>query len=355
MAMKYRVLADRLREDLIRGSGQRGCKLPTELELTQQYQLSRQTVRHALQLLEEEGLIQRRQGRGSYTTGLLPGTAPRQIAVVTSFLDDYIFPGILHDTSEVFSRQGYSTAVYATENQVSAEREILLRLLEEPVSGLLVEGSKTALPTPNADLYQRLRQAGTPMVFLHGAYSELGRTPCVADDNYGGGYRLGRYLTDRGHREIAGIFKSDDIQGPQRYHGAVSAMRDGGLTIRDSRFAWYDTEDRRRLMEERGSRLLEDFLQKRLERATAVICYNDEIAFHLIRALLASGRKVPEEVAVVSFDNSYLSQISPVPITSLSHRSHMGQEAAEQMLRLLRGEPAHSKNLEWELVVRNSG
>ena len=355
MAMKYRVLADRLREDLIRGSGQRGCKLPTELELTQQYQLSRQTVRHALQLLEEEGLIQRRQGSGSYTTGLLPGTAPRQIAVVTSFLDDYIFPGILHDTSEVFSRQGYSTAVYATENQVSAEREILLRLLEEPVSGLLVEGSKTALPTPNADLYQRLRQAGTPMVFLHGAYSELGRTPCVADDNYGGGYRLGRYLTDRGHREIAGIFKSDDVQGPQRYHGAVSALRDAGLSIQDGRFAWYDTEDRRRLMEERGSRLLEDFLQKRLERATAVICYNDEIAFHLIRALLASGRKVPEEVAVVSFDNSYLSQISPVPITSLSHRSHMGQEAAEQMLRLLRGEPAHSKNLEWELVVRNSG
>ena len=38
---------------------------------------------------------------------------------------------------------------YATENRVSREREILLRLLEEPMSGLLVEGSKAALPTPN--------------------------------------------------------------------------------------------------------------------------------------------------------------------------------------------------------------
>ena len=355
MAMKYRALADRLREELIRSSGQRGYKLPTELELTRQYRLSRQTVRHALQLLEEEGLIQRRQGSGSYTTGLLPGTAPRQIAVVTSFLDDYIFPGILHDASEVFSRQGYSTAVYATENRVSTEREILLRLLGEPVSGLLVEGSKTALPTPNEDLYQRLRQAGTPMIFLHGAYSQLDHVPCVADDNYGGGYRLARYLTDRGHKEIAGIFKSDDVQGPQRYHGTISAMRDAGLTIRDSRFAWYDTEDRRHLMEERGGRMLEDFLERRLEDATAVVCYNDEIAFHLIRALLAAGRRVPEEVAVVSFDNSYLSQISPVPITSLSHRSHMGRAAAEQMLCLLQGEPVHSKNLEWELVIRSSG
>ena len=73
MAMKYRVLADRLREDLIRGSGQRGCKLPTELELTQQYQLSRQTVRHALQLLEEEGdLVRRILGTG-HSLGVLAG------------------------------------------------------------------------------------------------------------------------------------------------------------------------------------------------------------------------------------------------------------------------------------------
>lgn len=355
MSTKYRLLADRLREELLRNNGQTGWKLPTELELSRQYQLSRQTVRHALRLLEEEGLIQRRQGSGSYSTGLLPGAAPRQIAVVTSFMDDYIFPAILHDASDVFARHGYSTAVYATENQVSAEREILLRLLGEPVSGLLVEGSKTALPTPNADLYQRLRQAGVPMVFLHGAYSELAGVPCTADDNYGGGYQLGRHLTDRGHREIAGIFKSDDVQGPQRYHGAVSAMRDAGCPIRDGRFAWYDTEDRRRLLEEKDIRLLSDFISKRLEGATAVICYNDEIAYHLIQALLAAGQRVPEDVAVVSFDNSFLSQICPVPITSLSHRSRMGRTAAEQMIRLLRGETAHSKFLDWELITRESG
>ena len=54
MAAKYRVLADRLREELGRSSGKQGYKLPTELELTARYQLSRQTVRHALRLLEEK-------------------------------------------------------------------------------------------------------------------------------------------------------------------------------------------------------------------------------------------------------------------------------------------------------------
>lgn len=355
MAMKYQVLADRLREELSLSGLQTGYRLPTEQELSRQYQLSRQTVRHALRILEEEGLIQRRQGSGSYSTGLRPGAPPRQIAIVASFMDDYIFPAILHDAADVFSRQGYSTAVYATENKVEAEREILLRLLEEPVRGLLVEGSKTALPTPNADLYQRLRRMGTPIVFLHGVYAELDRTPCVADDNYGGGYQLARYLIAHGHREIAGIFKSDDMQGPQRYHGAVSAIRDAGLAICDRRFAWYDTEDRRRLLEERDSGLLAGFLRNRLENATAVICYNDEIAYHLIQALREENRRVPEEVAVVSFDNSYLSQIGPTPITSLSHRSRMGRAAAEQMLLLLQGETVRSRFLEWELVVRSSG
>ena len=118
---------------------------------------------------------------------------------------------------------------------------------------------------------------------------------------------------------------------------------------------FHDTEDRLEMLEKRRFDLLRRFLTERLEPATAVICYNDEIAYHLIQALLEAGRRVPEEVAVVSFDNSYLSQLGPVPITSLSHRSRMGRVAAEQMIGLLQGEAARSKSLEWELVTRSSG
>lgn len=355
MPSKYQRLAEQLRGELLQGGGRKGYKLPTELELAQRWQVSRQTVRHALGLLEEEGIIQRRQGSGSYATGRAPGALPRQIAIITSFLDDYIFPTILHDAQAVFAREGYATLVYATENQIRTERDILLKLLEEPVCGFLVEGTKTALPTPNLDLYQRLCQTGVPMVFLHGACAGVSGAPCVSDDNYGGGYRLARYLMEQGHREIAGLFKSDDIQGPHRYHGAVSAIRDAKLPIRDHRFAWYDTEDRRRMLEERDTRLISRFLQERLDGATAVVCYNDEVASLLIQELLAQGRKTPEDVAVVSFDNSYYSQIGPVPITSLRHKSRMGGVAAEQLIALLGGAAGQSKVLGWELVERASG
>ncbi len=354
MAMKYKFLATLLREDLAKNGGRSGYKLPTEAELTRRYHMSRQTVRHALQLLSEEGLVQSRQGSGTYTTGLARDPSSRQIAVVTSFLDDYIFPSILHDAQSVFAQKGYSTLVYATENRVGAERDILLQLLEQPVGGILVEGSKTALPSPNADLYLRLREAGIPLLFLHGACAGLAGVPCVCDDNYGGGYLLSRHLIDRGHSHLAGIFKSDDVQGPQRYHGCLSAIRDAGLPISDHCFRWYDTEDRLEMIEQRRFDLLRRFLAERLEPATAVICYNDEIAFLLIQELLAMGKKVPQDVAVVSFDNSYYSQISPIPITSLRHREKMGRTAAEEMIRILGGVPGQSRALEWELLERSS-
>ena len=355
MALKYRLLADQLREEMYSQEWTEGHRLPTEAALCRRFQVSRQTVRRALGLLTEEGVIRSRQGSGTFATGKTDSPAGRQVAVISSFLDDYIFPTILHDAQNVFADHGYSIVVFATENQVSREREILLKLLERPVAAILVEGSKTALPSPNSDLYQQLRRSGVPMAFLHGAYGELAGIPCIADDNYGGGYKLARYLIERGHTRIGGIFKSDDVQGPQRYHGSLSAIRDQGLSISDRRFCWYDTQDRLDMLERPDSQLLRRFLTERLSDVTAVICYNDEVAFHLIRELLAMGRRVPEDMAVVSFHNSYYSQIGPVHITSLWHRhSRMGRVAAEELIHILQGQPGASRSLDWELMERAS-
>ena len=356
MAAKYQQLAEILKSEISHILRQGGDKLPTEAELSQRYHMSRQTVRHALQILEDDGLILRRQGSGSYITEQVKDPSVRQIAVITSFLDDYIFPSVLHNAQSIFSQEGYSTLVYATENRVSNEREILTRLLKEPPSAILVEGSKTALPTPNADLYLKLRQIGIPVLFLHGIYSNLQGFPSMVDDNYSGGYQLCRYLIERGHSKIAGIFKSDDIQGPQRYHGVVNAIRDENLPIPDQSFYWYDTEDRSAMLEKNDLQVVDSFIRNRLPGSTAVVCYNDEIANLLIRRLLENGIQVPKDVAVVSFDNSYYCQISPVPITSLAHKSNRpGRAAAALLMEIIHGAPPRSVSLDWELTIRESG
>lgn len=82
------------------------------------------------------------------------------------------------------------------------------------------------------------------------------------------------------------------------------------------------------------------FWRQQLGSCTAVVCYNDEIAFHLIRTLLRAGKRVPEDIAVVSFDNSYYSTFGPVSITSAGHDPHaMGHAAAENLLSQIRRQP----------------
>ena len=105
MAPKYQSIADSLRQEIETGVYSSKQLLPTEHLLCQRFQISRQTVRRALSVLEDEGLITRRQGSGSHLReraepgGLLNCT----VAVVTTYINDYIFPGILRGMETVLT------------------------------------------------------------------------------------------------------------------------------------------------------------------------------------------------------------------------------------------------------------
>jgi GntR family transcriptional regulator of arabinose operon len=355
MPPKYMQIAAQLRAEIRKGAYRETGKLPTENELAEACGANRQTVRRALSLLTEEGLIDRRQGSGSY----LRSAASRRgstVAILTTSINDYIFPAILQDAQGVFEKSGYSTMLFCTHNQVNQEREILKKILSGTVCGLLVEGTKTALPNPNLDLYRKLEQLGVPIVFLHGCYAALPTSVCISDDNFRGGYLLTEYLLRKGHTKIAGIFKSDDIQGHERYAGFLTAFRDAGLPLPDTQIAWFTTEEKGRLLKSGGPSAMADFFSPVLEGCDAVVCYNDEIAFALIGFLRERGVRVPEDVAVVSFDNSSYSEFCSVRITSLAHGSkHIGRIAAESLLRLLRGEHVASQSVPWTLMEKESG
>ena len=354
MVPKYQTVADSLRQEIESGQYSERQLLPTEQVLCQRFQISRQTVRRALSLLEDEGLITRRQGSGSR---LREHKEPEAIlncaiAVVTTYIGDYIFPDILRGMERVLSANSSAPLLFATQNQLSVERKILQTLLTmKELDGVLVEGTKTALPNPNLDLYQKLIDRGIHLVFIHGIYPELTHIPSVLADDYGGGRMLTEHLHRQGHQNIAGIFKVDDMQGMRRYAGYAGAMRDLGLPFEDEHVRWYNTERRKDFQ----SDSFMDSLLEGIQGCSAVVCYNDEVAIRVVSRLQKRGVRVPEEVAVVSFDNSYLCQLGPVPVTSLSHRSHMGRVAAEQIIELTRGGTASSKFLKWELVVRSSG
>ena len=353
MNPKYQMVAEVLRDGILDGTYQK--TLPTEQALCAQFQVSRQTVRQALSLLEAERLIDRRQGSGSHIRER-KDTAPRRrlsIAVVTTYISDYIFPSILREIETVCSENNSAPLLFATQNQFASERRILLTLLEmDQLDGILIEGTKTGLPNPNIKLYQRLMEKGIPLVFMHGNYEMLPDTLSVLDDNAAGGRMLVDYLYSKGHRKIAGIFKYDDIQGRVRFIGFLDAVQELGLPLEDKNILWYGTEQKDRYMREGFDPA---WAAEFLASCTAVVCYNDEIAARLISCLMRLGLSVPGDIAVVSFDNSPFSEMSTPRITSLSHAQHnVGRMAAELLFRLLRGEPCASARVPWVLNEKES-
>ena len=354
MAPKYQSIANALRLEIENGLYSGKQLLPTEQLLCQRFQISRQTVRRALSMLEDEGLITRRQGSGSR---LREHAAPEillncAVAVVTTYISDYIFPNILQGMERVLAANGSAPLLFATQNQISTERKILQTLLTmKELDGVLVEGSKTALPNPNLDLYQKLIDQGVRLVFINGTYPELAGTPSVLADNFGGGKLLVEYLGGKGHQNIAGIFKNDDMQGTLRYAGYAQTLRNLGLPLEDGQIYWYNTETRRAFYSES---FLDSVLES-LAGCTAIVCYNDEVAIRVVSHLQKRGVRVPEEMAVVSFDNSQYSELAPVRITSLSHGTqNLGELAAKLMLRLLQGEECQTVVVPWHLKEKES-
>ncbi len=354
--LKYQEIANTLRSQIQSNAFKETEKLPTEQTLCQEFEASRQTIRHALSVLVQEGLIERTQGSGSRIRNQGQPLPPpqRSIAVITTYISDYIFPSILREVETVLSKNNCTTMLYATQNQVVNERHVLKGLLGLPkLDGILVEGTKTALPNPNLDLYRKLMDRKIPLVFINGNYRELTGAISVLDDNYNGGFQLVKYLAAKGHTHISGMFKSDDIQGHQRYAGYAAALVDNGLPMEDRQLYWYNTETKEALA--KGDALYTEQMLAATKGCTAVVCYNDEIASYLLLALLNRGVKVPDNMAIVSFDNSRYSDVSPVTITSLSHGDqNVGRLAAEILIKLLAGEQCDSQLAPWTLMEKGS-
>jgi GntR family transcriptional regulator of arabinose operon len=185
---KYLQVADVLRREIAEGVFRDGQTLMTEEELRFRFNVSRQTIRQAIALLEEDGLVDRRRGSGTYVRHgprrRMQGTV--HVGVITSYITDYIFPSIVSGIESVLSENGVVMNLSATYNDSKTERSILERMLDGQVDGLIVEGVQTARETENEDLYRRLAERNIPVLFMNAYYPGMTNVPHVLRRMYGG-------------------------------------------------------------------------------------------------------------------------------------------------------------------------
>lgn len=350
---KYRSVVKWIMENINGGELKPGSRLPSENELSRQFGLSRQTIRHAIDILEQQKLVSRVRGSGTYVGGGEKGRRRERfmnIAVISTYVDSYIFPPVLRGIEKALSKKGYTTQIAFTGNQIAREQEILSSLIDKDlIDGMIVEPAKSALPNPNLTFYEELKRRHVPVLFFNTNYPSLGM-PCVSMNDVGVGRKAVEYLVKAGHRKIGGIFKCDDGQGRLRYEGYVQGMLASGLKLRDKDVVWMDTEAM--LEMEQWS----DYLFHRLENCTALVCYNDEAAYILSGICEKRGIRIPEQLSLISIDNSDLATLADVQITSFPYPMEaLGRMAAENMIKMIENPYFEGSFLfESEVVERDS-
>ena len=386
MAIKYKWLVEQLRE-IISDSIQKGInKLPTEQELAVRYRVSRQTVRAALAVLEDEREIRRIKGSGAYITGLSSLEDRNIVGILIPDEQQYEYPALINDIRVTLAAEGFSCKVYRTHNHVNQERQILQFLLKSPLRALIVEPVKSALPSPNTELYQKLIQKGTSILFLGCAYPQLSQIPVIYEDNLYGAGLLVQSLVEKGHSSIAGIFQMDDQRGHERYQGFLDAMQNQGLTVPDRNICWYTTQELDDFRQSRDISFLKKFLERITPDCTAFICEDDFIAWLLWEELslgntLALKREkriathaplssslqntgftaasaihsFEPTIALAAFNTSYLTTSGLLRATTLTHSAHQpGTLAAQMSISKLKGLPVSSQEVPWQLSLPKS-
>ncbi len=350
---KYQLVIDWIKENIESGTLKYGDRIKSEKELSEQFGLSRQTVRRATSELEKDKILTRVQGSGTYIGDRIQGIRHERhmnVAVMSTYIDSYIFPPTLKGIETVLSAHGYTTQLFFTDDKMAQEADILENLLSKnDIDGLIAEPSKSALPNANMKYYREISRRGIPVLFFNASYHSL-HMPCVRMDDDRTAKSATELLIRNGHRKIAGLFKCDDGQGHHRYNGYNKALLDAHIRPDAGKVIWIDTG----VLSNLG--LIKDYIFDRLKDCTACVCYNDEAAFQLINLCIAENIRVPEDLSIVSFDDSDLSRMCQVPFTSFIHpKEELGRKAADNLIKMIE-DPGFDASymFESEPVIRNS-
>ena len=347
---KYIEIADWLRKNIRSNHFKPGEKLISEHLLCEKFSISRHTARAAIGVLEAEGLVVRRQGSGTYINmDMYAGR--KNIGVLLTRSDDYTFSDMLAGIDSILCPAGHLVTLAMTQNKVEMERNQLLSLLSAGVDGLIVEAVKSALASPNLDVYKDFAERKIPVIFINNYHSRLDCNFIVNDDVFGARIATD-HLINLGHRRIGGIFNHSSIQGGLRYEGFVNKLYEQNLAVDESSIVWYSDESLQALFCDENL----PQMTKTLSNSTAVLCYSDKVAHALIEAAPKMGIKIPADLSVASFDNSLLSRLLTPGLTSITHPGEdMGRLAAQTLLKIMQNPTHRIKHVyKPQLIIRDS-
>ncbi|MGI6297874.1 MAG: LacI family DNA-binding transcriptional regulator [Saccharofermentanales bacterium] len=257
------------------------------------------------------------------------------ITLVVGDIMNLFYLGIIKGINDCLNENDIKLAIYNSDYDPAREEEFVRYANEQKSDGIIM-----ITATETSGLVSLLKTVKCPVV-LANRYIRSMDLDAVCIDNYRGGYMAGSYLAEHGHRRIAHLAgPANSTASQDRERGFLDAMEDHHIELQEN-MIYYGN-----LKRDSGAEFAEYFLSE-LADCTAVFSANDLMAAAFCEKLLAAGRRVPDDVSVICFDDSTAAVSGDVKLTTISRDPYpMGRAAAEMMVEALKGvESRHRKIL----------
>lgn len=337
----YVQLLDILRTELAELKG--GERFYTDRQICKIFNISQPTARSALSILAKEGLIERVSSRGTFVSGN-EGIAARKKTMNVGLISHltWYYPHVkaVKGVENIASEYGYYTVVadWKNGNEVSDESVEGLPLLVDKLKKRDVDGIIIVSPIKRTEreMPVSLRNLGIPVVLINWDIVEA-EVPTVLSDDENAAYRLVNHLIKLGYESIGHIGDDSHRQSfINRFSGYRRALQENGIKY-EPYFVRTDLADfgfiQQAFAGESMSRIIESGRYPR-----AVFASTDTMAFSVIDSIKGHGLRVPEDIAVVGFDNSAHSGMYNPPLTTATQPYHeMGMNAMELLKNMIEG------------------
>jgi LacI family transcriptional regulator len=252
---------------------------------------------------------------------------------------------LAHAVERTGYAEGYSVILGNSNWSATQEHELVQKLLAQQIDGIIL----SSLYLDPATIDEIL--AAVPVVLMDDPIMVQRRASAVLIDNYRGGILAGEYLAQLGHRRIGCVDAPLDAgRARDRAAGLRAALAGAGIDLPNSAIFSGD-------FEHGSGEVGVQILLERHPDLTAIFAANDHMAIGVIKGLRRAGRRIPDDVSVIGFDNiSFGTIMSPELTTIAQPITEIGRKVIQLLIRHIQqpGIPPDVVVLEPTLIVRES-
>ena len=270
------------------------------------------------------------------------------VGVIVPELTHFFFSSVLAGIEEEASARGYRIMVAQSDEQYEREVRICQSFYENKVCGIIVSQAKD---TRQYDHFQRLMDAGVPLVFYDRICTGVNASRVVVDD-YMGAFNAVTYLVETGCNRIAFYGSAMNLEiSKNRFNGYKDALLKHGLKYDESLTRICDNcAD--------AEQITPDLLQKDAP-PTGFFAVNDDTAIGILYTAKRMGFRVPEDISICGFTNGQRAVSCDPMLTTVEQRGvKVGQEAVDILIQQVEGkiprDKAEKRVVRTRLVIRGT-